>query len=364
MKFKKYGVVLGLFCIAAFSPFYVYGDVKEAEELSMWQEGEYQPSVFSWSGGTGRVDITCEKVTIRKEKAYARIAFSSDSYGYVKVGEDKYMPLSADGESVFEIPVSLEENTKILGMTTKMSQAHEISYQIYVSLEGEAREGLIDSKGTTLDETAPMISGLLALDDAPCASGKYVRLFPYQDGIFLLEADLMTDTAREEADFENAEGMDKNYQMPIVRYILAPENTCLPAGIEKEAVLIQRPITAAYTASLPAVQALEEIHALDKITAGDLSKEVPSSLKDKGEDLDIGSYKELDYQQLLKRSCRLAIFPEEVLPLTEETSPKQEDFFQMTQEQLSILEIPLLVHRAFDEKDHDAWKKIYAVIFD
>lgn len=47
-------------------------------------DGTYTPDSFSWSGGSGKVSISCNKVTVTNGQAYATIVFSSEYYGYVK----------------------------------------------------------------------------------------------------------------------------------------------------------------------------------------------------------------------------------------------------------------------------------------
>lgn len=43
------------------------------------------------------------------------------------------------GSSIFTIPVELNKNNTIIGMTTRMSVAHEISYNIFISLQQQRR---------------------------------------------------------------------------------------------------------------------------------------------------------------------------------------------------------------------------------
>ena len=55
-------------------------------------DGVYTPDKFSWSGGTGKVSISCTKITVTGGQAYATIVFSSGSYGYVKANGNTYYP--------------------------------------------------------------------------------------------------------------------------------------------------------------------------------------------------------------------------------------------------------------------------------
>lgn len=125
-------------------------------------DGVYTPDRFTWSGGTGRVSLSCNKVTVTNGQAYATIAFSSSSYTYVKANGRTYYGTISGGKSIFVIPVELNKNNQIIGMTTKMSAAHEITYTIYVYLaaaNADGTAGLGGSGNEKLDEEAPTIYG-------------------------------------------------------------------------------------------------------------------------------------------------------------------------------------------------------------
>lgn len=106
--------------------------------------GKYAPAFFSFSGGTGRVEITCPEVTVggRAESgAEAVLVFSSPHYEWVKAGGETYFPANAEEAgretSVFRIPVLLDGKTRISALTTAMSEPHEIEYSIFISLDAE-----------------------------------------------------------------------------------------------------------------------------------------------------------------------------------------------------------------------------------
>ena len=63
------------------------------------KDGVYTPDSFSWSGGTGKVSITCSKVTVTGGQAYATITFSSPHYQYVKANGNVYYPSAKTGSS-------------------------------------------------------------------------------------------------------------------------------------------------------------------------------------------------------------------------------------------------------------------------
>ena len=97
-------------------------------------DGVYTPDRFSWSGGTGKVKISCNKVTITNGQAFATLVFDSDHYQYVKTNGKTYYTTKGGGMATVVIPVALNENNTILAMTDKMSVAHEIAYTIFVYL--------------------------------------------------------------------------------------------------------------------------------------------------------------------------------------------------------------------------------------
>ena len=47
------------------------------------------------------------------------------------VGDEKYLPVNKEGDSVFEIPVTVfDEAISVIGDTVAMSRPHEIEYSI------------------------------------------------------------------------------------------------------------------------------------------------------------------------------------------------------------------------------------------
>ena len=96
------------------------------------EDGRYAVAAFSFSGGSGKVTLSCEDVRVKAGQATARILFSSPRYGYVKVDGTQYEGEYTDKTSAFVIPVNLNADTLILGMTTAMSQPHEIEYTLRI----------------------------------------------------------------------------------------------------------------------------------------------------------------------------------------------------------------------------------------
>ena len=66
------------------------GGTAAVDNSTSLADGVYTPDSFSFSGGTGRVTITCRQVTVQNGQAYATITFSSSNYGYVKAAGGIY----------------------------------------------------------------------------------------------------------------------------------------------------------------------------------------------------------------------------------------------------------------------------------
>jgi hypothetical protein len=101
----------------------------EKETAALPEDGTYSVG-FAFSGGSGKARILSPgTVVIEDGKATARIQWSSENYDYMIVDGEKYLPLSTEGGSVFEIPVSaFDEPLKVIGDTVAMSKPHEIEY--------------------------------------------------------------------------------------------------------------------------------------------------------------------------------------------------------------------------------------------
>ena len=388
-------------------------------------DGVYSPDGFLWSGGTGKVSITCSQIRISGGQAYATIAFSSSHYQYVKANGSTYYPTSQGSSTTFEIPVELNKNNKIIGMTTAMSQAHEITYSIFVYLAGaQAAEGSsvigagMASESKKLDQEAPSIIGLEYQGEIELNHAQYFKIYEYEQGIKLLEIDLASGTPREnqedesgevqqstemtqsgrvetkttdqskkeeeqtedgasEASQNQSEQEDKSelYMNNIVKYLIVPEGVEIPVGLDKETIVIQQPTDKTYVASDVILDKLEQLGALNQVKAvaseeKDCTNEIiKNALKDKSVD-SIGKYDEPDYKKLIKDECNLTVMDTEILPKEDsETQETLEDQLNTMKEILSkydTLNIPVFIDRSIDEEDELAqaeWLKVYGAIF-
>lgn len=371
------------------------------------KDGVYTPDSFSWSGGTGKVSISCSKVTVTGGQAYATITFSSTHYQYVKANGNVYYPSSKTGSSTsFVIPVELNKNNTIVGMTTAMSTAHEIKYTIFVyiaeaakanaSTRAKGKEITVigvngsDSSKTAaaskkLDEVAPEIIGLEYQSETKAEHAKYFKIYHYDQGITLLEIDMSKKTGRKAAGKKWKQSSETSglnpaeqeqaalYLNKVVKYLIVPENAEIPAGLDKEVIVVRQSADHIYAGNNKTISLMEELGQLDKVTAVGMKKNKckNETIKEKMEEKEViyaGTSGKLNYKKLVKNKCNLAILSSSVLPKkgsTKKAAKKKMKAYQKMTEKMTLLEMPVIVDRSKDEKGKDAkkeWEKVYQVI--
>lgn len=371
------------------------------------KDGVYTPDSFSWSGGTGKVSITCSKVTVTGGQAYATITFSSPHYQYVKANGNVYYPSAKTGSSTsFVIPVELNKNNSVVGMTTAMSTAHEIKYTIFVYIAEAAKanasarangkevtvigaNGSDSSKTATankkMDEVAPEIIGLEYQSETKAEYAKYFKIYHYDQGITLLEIDMNKKTGRKAAGKKWKEASEISglnpaeqeqaalYLNKVIKYLIVPENVEIPAGLDKEVIVVRQPADHVYAGSNKTISLMEELGQLDKVTTVGVKKNKckNETIKEKMAEKEViyaGTSGKLNYKKLVKNKCNLALLSSNVLPekrSSKKAAKKKMTAYRKMTEKMTLLQIPVIVDRAKDEKGKDAqkeWEKVYKVI--
>lgn len=371
------------------------------------KDGVYTPDSFSWSGGTGKVSITCSKVTVTGGQAYATITFSSPHYQYVKANGNVYYPSAKTGSSTsFVIPVEMNKNNSVVGMTTAMSTAHEIKYTIFVYIAEAAKanasarangkevtvigvNGSDSSKTATankkMDEVAPEIIGLEYQSETKAECAKYFKIYHYDQGITLLEIDMNKKTGRKAAGKKWKEASEISglnpaeqeqaalYLNNVVKYLIVPENAEIPAGLDKEVIVVRQPTDHVYAGSNKTISLMEELGQLDKVTTVGVKKNKckNETIKEKMAEKEViyaGTSGKLNYKKLVKNKCNLALLSSSVLPekrSSKKAAKKKMTAYRKMTEKMTLLQIPVIVDRAKDEKGKDAqkeWEKVYQVI--
>lgn len=101
------------------------------EKTSVIEDGTYTAEL-TFEGGSGKATVLSPaEITVTDGKATARIEWSSPNYDYMIAGGEKYLPVNTEGNSVFEIPVSVfDEPIDVIGDTVAMSKPHEVEYTL------------------------------------------------------------------------------------------------------------------------------------------------------------------------------------------------------------------------------------------
>lgn len=94
-------------------------------------DGEYTVAV-SLGGGSGRAGVESPaRLTVNDGQAVLTLVWSSSNYDYMKIGGEKVSPVNTDGNSTFEIPVSVfDAEFPVIADTTAMSTPHEVEYTL------------------------------------------------------------------------------------------------------------------------------------------------------------------------------------------------------------------------------------------
>lgn len=107
------------------------GTVTTLADLNL-EDGSYQIEV-GLEGGSGRATVDSPaKLVVADGTATATIIWSSSSYDYMRVNEEKIEPVTMEEHSVFEIPVpGFDWKVPVVADTIAMSTPHEIEYTLY-----------------------------------------------------------------------------------------------------------------------------------------------------------------------------------------------------------------------------------------
>ena len=109
----------------------VWYDHRVSVQNPVPQEGTYTCEV-ALSGGSGRAGVTSPAKLVSDGKTLtATIEWSSPNYEYMIVDGTQYDPIQTEGNSTFEIPVTLDTVLAVSASTVAMSQPHLVDYKLY-----------------------------------------------------------------------------------------------------------------------------------------------------------------------------------------------------------------------------------------
>lgn len=95
------------------------------------EDGSYSMEI-TFEGGSGKAEILSPVVIdVSEGKATATLEWSSPNYDYMMVDGEKYLPVNTEGNSVFQIPVTVFDIPfGVIGDTVAMGSPHEIEYTL------------------------------------------------------------------------------------------------------------------------------------------------------------------------------------------------------------------------------------------
>ena len=374
----------------------------DGETVDVLEDGSYVPTVFEVSGGTGKVKITCPEVVLTEGKAQARIEFSSPHYEWVKVDGVQYDPENADdaerANSVFSIPVRLDEEMTISGLTTAMSEPHEIEYTLFISLtqeeakstadqseeDAEGKDGAEDSSANAAEINGENDSadggndGENDGEDIPAAGkqaskSESVSQPPALEGLTFVSA---METAYAETfdiySYQPADGSPEEvYRLIDVhdsgQYLLLPENSGSDKSAASQKILknlpssitvLQAPLDNIYVAATSSMALFDGAGAISQVKLTGTKEEgwyidAPKKALADGSMIYAGKYSAPDYELLASSGCNLAVESMMILH-----SPE-------VKEKLEELGIPVFIDTSSNESHplgRTEWVRLYGVL--
>lgn len=309
-------------------------------------DGAAVPDGFRFSGGSGRVTIRCPKLAIEGDRVMATLEFSSPHYTRLVVDGKSYDASHEGDTSVFEVPVRPNEDMTVVATTTAMSTPHDIEYTICVLVgkdeagaEGPDADGSVAPEAAvvgSLRERDPKLPGLTWQRELPLRYAEQFAVDYYEGGYKLLT---ISDGAR---------------------YLVIPEGSEVPKGVDAEVRVVRQPLGKIYVAATAAMALLDELDVLDAVRLSGTRAEGwyvegAAQAMRRGDMLYAGKYSEPDYELLLDEGCDLAVESTMILH-----APK-------VREMLEQLGIPVLVERSSFERHplgRTEWIKLYAALLD
>ena len=126
--------------VSVSNPVPLENDEQVKDPVSL-EEGTYSIEI-TFEGGSGKAEILSPvAVTLEDGKVTATVQWNSPNYDYMIVNGEKYLPVSTEGGSVFEVPVSkLDEQINVIGDTVAMSTPHEVEYTLTFHSDTAAKQ--------------------------------------------------------------------------------------------------------------------------------------------------------------------------------------------------------------------------------
>ncbi len=127
-------------------------------------DGQYTIEVFL-AGGSGRSSVETPCVLIVSEgEMTATIIWSSSYYTYMLIDGTYYYPINEEGNSTFEIRVTVfDQDIAISAETEAMSEPHVIEYTLYFDSSTLKAVGQKNNTVMIIVITAVILAGIIAI---------------------------------------------------------------------------------------------------------------------------------------------------------------------------------------------------------
>lgn len=312
-------------------------------EASGLPEGECVPDGFTFSGGTGKVTISCPKLSVTNGAVTATLVFSSPNYPKVTVDGVAYTATHEGKTSIFEIPARVNEDMTVVGTTTAMSTPHDVEYTIHIWV------GQTPSEVPEDDE-----------DDTPAPQAAPVSLADRDRALpgLTWQSEMALRYAHEFA----VDYYEGGYKLLTIgdgnRYLVVPEGGDIPAGLDGGIGIIRQPLNNVYLAATAAMALFDAVDGLDVIRLSGTQAEGwyienAAAAMRRGDMLYAGKYSAPDYELLTGMGCPLAIESTMILH-----TPK-------VQEMLEQLGVTVFIeHSSYESHPlgRTEWVKLYAAM--
>lgn len=257
-------------------------DIQTAEN-----NGEYTIAL-DFEGGSGKAFIVSPaKVIISDDGMTAVLEWSSPNYDYMIVDGQKYLPVNTEGNSVFEIPVTvMDEPVTVIADTIAMSKPHEIEYTITFHSDTltQSEDTQKKTDNTTVNSTDKLVyEGSMKLSYARNFTVDY-----YKDGYRIIKTKDGT------------------------QLLVVPKGKDVPSDIADDIIIIKQPLSNAYVVSTAVMDIFCKLNALDTIgfssqkADGWYIKEAREAVEN-GSIIYAGKYNKPDYELLVSKKCTIAI---------------------------------------------------------
>ena len=322
-------------------------------------QDDWQTCEVELSGGTGRASVQSPaQVRVEDDSITARVVWSSSDYDLMVVDGKEYMPVTTEGGSTFEIPVSaFDTEIPVQAETTAMSTPHMIDYTLRFdssTLSGDKDE---ESNGGTTQDDA--LQGKASEPTTSLTSD-------------FRNTDLQNDwQPSSQMDLQYAQEFTVDYYengcklvctATSERYLIAPEGfdqsqlETLPEDVQT----IVQPAENVYLAATNAPCLFDALGITDRVgmlsmTEKDCSVESFKQALGKGTMQFGGKYNAPDYELIVDKGCKLAI-ESTMINHNPEVKEKLEELGITVLTELSSYE-PQALGRL-------EWIKLYGAIFD